>query len=80
MLSHDPMTMTTPATLPNSVRARLNPNRTRFLYRFVRLHKVEDALRVGYFAHPETFIGSPYQFDSMLVEWLCDCKDPYEKD
>lgn len=71
------MTMTTTEwNLPNSAPARLNPNRSEFSYRFVRLHAVEDACRLGYLPHPECFIGCPYEFDSMLVEWCCDCKEP----
>lgn len=62
--------------LPNSAPARLNPNRSKFNYRLARLHKVEDACRMGYFPRPECFIGSPYQFDSMLIEWMCDCREP----
>lgn len=54
----------------------LNPNRTNFLYRYIRIDNADDALRLGYLPHPECFIGSPYALDSILMEWLCQCPDP----
>jgi hypothetical protein len=69
-------TKTTARSLPSYAPARLNPNRSEWNYRFVRVHEVPKALALGYYAHPECFIGSPYQFDSMICEWLCDCKEP----
>lgn len=58
---------------------RLNPNRSEFIYRYLRMHQAEDALRLGYILHPEAFIGTPYQQDSILAEWICNCPDPLEK-
>ena len=64
--------------MPNSAQPKLNPNRVEFTYRYIRIHSVLDACRLGYMPHPECFIGSPYEFDSMLMEWLCDCPDPLD--
>jgi hypothetical protein len=70
---------TTARSLPSCAPARLNPNRSEFTYRYVRTHAAEEALRLGYLPHPECFIGSPYEMDSILMEWLCECPDPLEK-
>ncbi len=67
---------TTEANLLNSAPVRLNPNRSEFTYRYIRIHAAEEALRLGYLPHPECFIGSPYALDSILMEWCCDCPDP----
>jgi hypothetical protein len=61
---------------PNSAPARLNPNRSEFTYRYVRLHAVEDYCRMGYMPLPDVLIGYVYEFDSMSMEWMCDCKEP----
>lgn len=70
----------TNTSLKSDSPTRLNPNRTEFTYRYIRVHQAEDALRLGYLPHHEVFIGCPYYADSILMEWLCDCRDPYEKD
>ncbi len=66
----------TAQNLPNSAPVRLNPNRSEWNYRMVRLSAFDDAVRLGYFPRPEVLIGMPYEFDSMWMEWMCDCKEP----
>lgn len=58
---------------------RLNPNRSEFTYRYVRLEKAEDALRLGYYPHPECLKDTHHGKYSLLVEWMCSCPDPLEK-
>jgi hypothetical protein len=69
---------TTARSLPSCAPARLNPNRSEFNYRYVRLHKVNAACKLGYMPLPDIMLGYTYEFDSMVCEWLCNCKEPDE--
>ena len=62
--------------MPNSVPARLNPNRSEWNFRYVRLSAAMDAILMGYYPHPDVLIGMPYEFDSMWMEWMCKCPQP----
>jgi hypothetical protein len=71
------MTMTTgEPNLPNSAPARLNPSRSEWNFRMVRVDAFEDAMRLGYYPHDDVFRATPYWRDSIWMEWLCKCPDP----
>lgn len=44
-------------------------------FSYVRMHQAEDALRLGFIPHPG-LIGTPYEFDSIIMEWICKCPNP----
>lgn len=44
-------------------------------FSYVRMHQAEDALRLGLIPHGG-LIGTPYEFDSIIMEWICTCPNP----
>ena len=47
-------------------------------FSYVPMHKADDALRLGFIPHGG-LIGTPYEFDSIIMEWICKCPNPLER-